>query len=361
MALNIPSSRLYNQRLSQTDLTDPAAVVSWLGAVQSQDFAGAKWALGLRTNGLIESDVDRAFAEGAILRTHVLRPTWHFVTPTDIRWMLALTAPRVRALMAYNDRQLGLDKTILKKSGAVIRKTLEGGKQLPRLELGSALQRNKINTDDLRLTQLVMHAELDALICSGARQGKQFTYALLEERVPPARMLDWEEAAAELARRYFRSHGPATLKDFAWWSGLGAADVRQGLEWIKPELAHEVLDGDSYWFVDSGLQAKSAAKAYLLPNYDEYTVGYTDRSAIFDPVHSDKLDARGSVLAQHVVLTAGRIVAAWKRTLKKNSVAIEVYLFTELKKREMHALIEAAERYATFMGLPFELTIEAAR
>ncbi len=147
-----------------------------LGAVQSQDFAGAKWAIGLRTNGLTEADVERAFTDGSILRTHVMRPTWHFVTPADIRWLLALTSPRVRALLAYNDRQLEIDKVTLKKSDDVLAKTLQGGKQLTRLELGEALQKNKINTDDLRLTHLVMHAELSGVICSGARQGKQFTY-----------------------------------------------------------------------------------------------------------------------------------------------------------------------------------------
>src|SRR6266545_102782 len=193
MTLDITSSRLHNQRLSQSNFQNPADVVNWLGAVQSQDFAGAKWAIGLRTNGLTEADVERAFADGSILRTHVMRPTWHFVTPTDIRWILALTAPRVSALLAYNDRQLELDKVTLKKSNDVLAKTLQGGKQLTRDELGSALQKGKINTDDLRLTHLVMHAELDGVVCSGARRSKQFTYALLEERVPPAKVLEHDE------------------------------------------------------------------------------------------------------------------------------------------------------------------------
>src|SRR6266545_1542507 len=248
MTLDITSYRLHNQRLSQTNLTNPAEVVNWLGAVQSQDFTGAKWAIGLRTSGLTEADVDRAFAEGSILRTHVMRPTWHFVTPADIRWMLALTAPRVRALLAYNDRQLEIDKVTLKKSDDVLAKTLGGGKQLTRLELGTALQKSKINTDDLRLTHLVMHAELSGVICSGARQGKQFTYALLEERVPPAKVLEHDEAVVELARRYFTSHGPAILKDFIWWSGLSSIDAKRGLEAIKPELEHEVINDETYWF-----------------------------------------------------------------------------------------------------------------
>lgn len=356
MSFDIPAYRLSNQHLLQSEFTNPVDVVSWMGAVQSQDFAGGKWAIGLRSKGLTESDVERAFAEGSILRTHLMRPTWHFVTPTDIRWMLALTAPRVRSLMAYNDRQWGLDRTIINKSNEALTKTLRGGKQLTRTELATALQKNKINTDDLRLTQLMIHAELDGVVCSGARQGKQFTYALLEERVPPARFLEHDEAVVELAKRYFTSHGPATLKDFVWWSGLSASDAKRGLETIKSEFENEAIDGETYWFVASAVSStKGSVRAYLLPNYDEYTVGYTDRSAIFDSVHSDKLDSRGSVLAQHVILTAGKIVASWKRTLQKKSVEIESKPFVTLRKSEMKAIIQAAERYANFLNLPFSL------
>jgi hypothetical protein len=356
MTLDIASYRLHNQHLYQSDFTNPAEVVSWFGAIQSQDFAGAKWAIGLRTNGLSEADVERAFTEGSILRTHVLRPTWHFVTPEDIRWMLALTAPRVRAQLAYNDRQLELSREIVNKSNKVLAKTLQGGKQLTRLELGSALQKHGINTDELRLTQLVIHAELDGIVCSGARLGKQFTYALLEERSPGGKALPREQSVVALARRYFTSHGPATVKDFIWWSGLSGADAKLGLEAIQSELQHELWNGHTYWFREPlSIVKRANPKAYFLPNYDEYTVGYTDRSAIFDDSHRSKLDTRGSVLAQHVVLTAGQIMASWKRNLKKNSVEIEVKPFLTLKKTQLKAVIQAAERYALFLGLSFSV------
>jgi len=359
MSLDIALYRLHNQRLSQTDFTKPAEVVSWMGAVQSQDFAGAKWAIGLRTNGLSEADVERAFAEGSILRTHILRPTWHFVTPKDILWMLELTAPRVRAQLAYMDRQLELDKDIFKKSNRVLINALQGGKQLTRADLGAALQKEKINTDELRLGHLMMHAELDGVICSGARLGKQFTYALLEEHTTEQKNLQREEAVVELTRRYFKSHGPATLKDFVWWSGLSAADARMGLEEIQSEFQQEVIEKAAYWFAKPlSKEINASNKAYFLPNYDEYTVGYADRSAIFDRSHVNKLDARGSVLAQHIVLTAGQIVASWKRTIKKNGIEIAVNPFRELKKSEMKAIIQAAERYALFLGLSFALTFE---
>ena len=359
MTLDIASYRLHNQHLSQADLHSPAEVVSWFGAVQSQDFAGAKWAIGLRTNGLSETDVERAFTDGSILRTHILRPTWHFVTPTDIRWMLALTAPRVRALLAYNDRRLELNRGIINKSNKVLTKILQGGNQLTRLELATTLQSQGINTDELRLAHLMIHAELDAVVCNGARRGKQFTYALLEERAPQNKTLEHQEAVVELARRYFRSHGPAALKDFVWWSGLSVADARLGIEAIKPEFDHEIRNAETYWFTGTySKDKKRGSKAYFLPNYDEYTVGYTDRSAIFDTSHINKLDARGSVLAQHVILTEGQIVSTWKRTLKKNTVEIEVRAFRELRKSEMKAVIQAAERYALFLDLPFSVTFE---
>jgi hypothetical protein len=359
MAIDLASYRLHNQHLSGTDFQSPVDVVHWLGAVQSQDFAGGKWAIGLRANGLTEADVEHAFTHGSILRTHVLRPTWHFVAPADICWMLALTAPRIRAHMAYNDRQIQLDNTTIKKSVTILTKSLQGGKQLTREELGSALRKNKINTDGLRLTHLMMHAELDAAITSGARRGKQFTYALLEERAAPAKMLEHKDAVVELAKRYFTGHGPATLKDFVWWSGLSTTDARPGLEAIQSELEREIMNGETYWFSRFLRDIKKAGtRAYFLPNYDEYTVGYTDRSAVFDKVHTPKLDARGSVLAQHVILTAGRIVASWKREIQKNSVMIETRPFITLKKSEMKAVIQAAERYAAFLGLPFSLTFQ---
>jgi len=355
MPLDLVTYRLYNQRLSHNKLDHPADVVTWLGAVHAQDFLGAKWALGLRTNGLSETDIDRAFADGSILRTHLLRPTWHFVTPADIRWILALTAPRVRAALAYMDRQLELDKTIFEKSNAVLTKTLRDGKQLSRVELGSALQKSGINTDELRLGHLMIHAELDGVICSGARRDKQYTYALLEERVPPASALEHEEALAELSKRYFTSHGPATLQDFVWWSGLSAADAKHGLEMIKSQLEHEDLDHETYWFTGLGKNEGADTKAYLLPNYDEFTVGYTDRSAIFDAAHSGKLDSRGSVLAQHSIVLEGQIVGTWKRTLKKDSVTVDATLFTALKKSQQPAITEAAEGYGIFLGLPVML------
>jgi hypothetical protein len=301
--------------------------------------------------------MDQALADGTIFRTHVLRPTWHFVAPEDIRWLLALTAPRVKAQDAYWYRRLELDDAVFKRSNAVLAKALRGGKQLTRPELASALGQAGIPADDLlRCIHLISHAELDGIICSGARRGKQFTYALLDERVPATKTLARDKALAELTRRYFTSHGPATEEDFMWWSSLTRADVRSGLEMVKYQLAHHVIDGKTYWFGTSTPPAKKSSQAaYLLPNYDEYVVGYTDRSAIFDSFHTEKLDDRHNPLFQHTIVINGQIAGTWKRTLKKDAVVIELNPFAPLTKADKRALARAAHWYGNFLDMPVAL------
>jgi Winged helix DNA-binding domain len=352
MALDIIRYRLHNQLLSQTKSTQPSQVVAWLGAVQSQDYAGGKWAIAQRTKGLTDTAIEQAFAKGEILRTHVMRPTWHFVTPEDIRWMLELTAPRVRAAMAYTYRQVGLDTPIFKKSNAVLTKALQGNKHLTRSELGHILQKDGVPADGLRLGLLMLRAELDKIICSGARRGKQHTYALLDERAPQAKRLERNESLAELTKRYFRSHGPATLQDFVWWSGLTMKDVRNGIDFVKSQLECETIDKQTYWFMPSSPQKKSSPNVHLLQNYDEYTVAYSDRKSIFDTAHMDKLDSRGNIIFQYAIVMDGLVVGTWKRTIKRDEVVINVVVFTTLTKDQNQAIVVAAQQYGNFLGLP---------
>ncbi len=328
--------------------------MQWLGAVQAQEYAGAKWGIAQRARGITDAALDQAFADGKILRTHVLRPTWHFVAPADIRWMLELTAPRVYALNAYYYRQLELDDAIFARSHALLAKALQGGKQLTRQELTHVLQGGGINTSGLRLPHLFMHAELDAVICSGALRGKQHTYALLSERAPQAKTLTHDESLAELARRYFASHGPATLKDYIWWSGLSAADANAGLELIKPQFVHEVVDGKEYWFSPSMPGTQDAVPASsLLSVYDEYIIAYTNRAAfLFDPLRTSTPGTRADPLAGNPVLMKGYIVGTWKRTIKKNTIIVEIHLSTPLHQAEIHARQDAVECYSRFTGMP---------
>lgn len=357
MSLDIPSYRLYNQKLTETQFTKPVEVVRWLGAVQAQDYAGAKWAIGLRTNGLTDPDVDRAFADGSILRTHLMRPTWHFVTPEDIRWILALTAPRVRALMAYMDRQVELDKVTFKKSNALLTRTLQGGTQMTRTELEKVFEKARIPARGQRMGQILMHAELDALVCSGPRRGKQFTYALLEERVPPTRTWTHEESLAELVQRYFRTRGPATLQDFAWWSGLTITDARRGMEMVKSHLVNATVHNQTYWFPEISLPPmKKSPTAYLLPNYDEYFIGFKDRSAIGEIARQVGIRKDDSALIAHILILDGQLIGGWRRTVEKDAVEVETSLITRLSRREEQAVRQAAERFGEFLGLPVIFT-----
>jgi hypothetical protein len=351
--LNIIANRLHSQLISRPVFETPAEVVQWLGAVQSQDYAAAKWAVGLRMKAGSDTALEQAFTEGSILRLHVMRPTWHFVTPADICWMLALTAPQVNAVAAYNYRRFGLDASVFKRSNSALFKALRDGKQLTRLELVSILKQRGIKTNNLGFLHILLHAELDGIICSGGRRGKQFTYALLDERAPHALPLKRDEALAELSRRYFTSHGPATAQDFAWWSGLTVSDAKSGIEMIKPRLLNEVVEGQAYWFAASAPPVKNASRsAWLLPNFDEYMVGYTDRSALIESQHAEKLEALGIYLLNPAIVINGKIVGTWKRTFRKNAVVIRLNLLASLNKTETRALDAAIERYAGFLDMP---------
>src|SRR5687768_13387649 len=225
------------------------------------------------------ASIERAFDAGRILRTHVLRPTWHFVTPADIRWMLELTAPHIQRAMAYQRRQVELDARVCNRAIGVIERALGDEEYLTRGELGARLARSRINATGTRLAHLAAYAELEGVICSGPRRGKQFTYALLATRAPAARRLARDEALAELTRRFFQSHAPATIRDFVWWSGLSTADAKRGLEMNKAR--HRVEDGLTYWTLGRANPShRSRASVHLLPVYDEYVVAYRDREAV---------------------------------------------------------------------------------
>lgn len=351
------AQRLTNQHISSPTFDTPEEVVQSLAVVQAQDYNAAKWALALRTKNCTDETIEAAITEGKILRTHILRPTWHFVLPADIHWMLELTAPRIAASFAGYYRRLELDAPLLKKTNAVIAKALRGGKQLTRPELNTALEREGIETKGfLRSISIIGQAELDGVICSGARRGKQFTYALLAERAPNPKKLKRDEALYELTRRYFSGHGPATLRDYTWWSGLSTADAKKGIALCAAHLTQETFAGETYWLMPDTPPAKiSPRAAFLLPNFDEYIVAYNQRSAILDAVERNKLDARGNVLFNHTIVMQGKVIGTWKRTLKKSSVALALNPFQPLTSTQISAVMAAAKRYGNFLGLDVEM------
>ena len=361
---DITRLRLRNERLMGPTFSQATEVVSWLGAVQSQDYAGAKWGLAQRCEGDVTSaQIDELFNAGKILRTHVMRPTWHFVAPEDLRWLLKLTAPRVRQVNSYMDRQLEIDAAVLRKGARAIEKALSGGGQMTREELADALKKARIIASGSRLAYIVMNAELDGLICSGPLKGKQFTYALLEERVPKAKTLSREDSLKELTRRFFTSHGPAQPQDFAWWSGLTMADVRAGLEMNDGVLAQETVDGGSFWFspsADDGAKAGRVVEpsVHLLPNYDEFVIAYRDGYDVLAPEVRENLKKREGALMVHIVIKDGRVVGGWRRTVGKREIVVEMDLLTTLSKKEQAALKRAVEKYARHMEMPVRIAAD---
>ena len=339
------SARLHNQKLSSTGFKRAADVVRWFGAVQAQDYHAAKWALALRMNKATNSAVQDAFDRGEILRTHLLRPTWHFIVPEDIRWLLKLTAPRIDLRCAAVYRTYELDPPLLKRSNRAITNALKNGKHLTRAELREVLRRAGINADDtIRFTYIMLRAELDGIVCSGARRGNQFTYALLEERVPLHPELTGDEALAELTRRYFASHGPATLADFVWWSGLSTNDARRGIALLDRDVETIQIGATVYWTTpDSAPKPSPSVDAHLLPAYDEYNVAYKDRQLVFDRDSVSKITNSGA-LAPTVIID-GRIVGTWKATKIENSLTINLTPSRSLRKQESLAVAKAAERF----------------
>ena len=349
---DIKHQRLHNQRLSSTNFRKPQDVVKWLGAVQAQDYYGVKWALALRLQSATDAGIEKAFNDGDIVRTHVMRPTWHLVAPSDLRWLLKLTAPRVNAISSHYYRKFELDNRLFKRTNKVLMNVLQGGKHLTRTELRTEIQRAGVDPgDSIRLGLVLLRAELDGIICSGPRQGSQFTYALLEERVPELKAVTHEEALAELAGRYFASRGPATLQDFVWWSGLTMTDAKSGVETVQSQLAKEVIDGKKHWASSSVPRSVPAGRvAYLLPAYDEYIIAYKDRRATLDATTRKIAIERNPVFSSSIVIN-GSVVGDWKRTFKQNTVIVTLNPFRSLRKAEMLAVTEAARRYGAFLAM----------
>jgi hypothetical protein len=354
--LDICGQRLANQHLTRQTVDKPSEIVRLLGAVQAQDYAGAKWGVAQRTRNATDAVIEKELDEGAILRTHVLRPTWHFVAAADIRWMLALTGPRVKRVLSSYDPKLGIDEEVIRKSQKVLTKALKGGKHLTRAELAQVMERAGIRTDGTqRLAHIVMHAEQDGLICSGPRRGKQFTYGLLEERAPRAEVLKGDEALCELAKRYFNTRGPATVDDFAWWSGLTKTNARRGIEAAGSDIEHEIVAGRGHWFPTPTRVRRKSPFAHLLPNYDEYFIGHKDRSAIGSVLRASGWDGDVSFLGGHILTINGQIVGGWARVQKGETNTVKLKLLVNLRDDERRAVAAEARRFSDFLGLPVEL------
>jgi len=343
----IAQYRLVSQQIATSEIQTAPEMVKWFGAVQGQEYAQTKWGLGLRLPHLKEADIENDLRKGRILRTHLLRPTWHFVADQDIRWMLMLTAPRVHAANAYMYRKLELESKLFLRCHKILLHALEGGKQLTRDALKQELKKIRITAEGFRLGYIMMHAELEGLLCSGPRQGNQSTYMLLEERVPPCKMITRDEALAELTRRYFSSRGPATAKDFSTWSGLTLTECKKGIEFVRAAFHVVEIENEKYLFSDSGGPGLKPEDAiHLLPIYDEYIMGYKSRQAIFLSFRSSK--PKPALPFDSTIILSGQVAGTWRRTIKPKSIELEYDLFTSLNKNQKGLLEKAIVRFKKF-------------
>lgn len=346
----LPARRLAAQQLRGPRFDTPAALVGWLVAMQAQEPAAARWAVGLRLRGRVgEGEVEAALAAGAVLRTHALRGTWHLVTPPDLRDLLALSAPRVHPRLAARHRQLGLDPATRHRALDLVARALEGGHRT-RAELRASLEAGGVGTGEQRLSHLLLLAELEALACSGAPRGGQPTWAAFEARVPARRgAFDREAALAGLALRYVRGRGPAGAGDLAWWAGAGVVEARRALEACRGPLQAEEVDGRTLWS-DPAAPAARAAGVDLLPAFDEYLVAYRDRDAVLAPRHARRVNAGGGLL-DPIVVHGGQVVGTWRRELTAREVRVAVAPFEAPGAALRAGVASAARRYGAFLGL----------
>jgi hypothetical protein len=353
--LDIIGQRRQNQALARPWTGDPAEVVAWFGAVQAQDYLGALWAVGLRTLDAVESDVELAIAERRIVRTWPMRGTLHFIASEDVHWMLDLLAPRIiQRHAARLEREFELDSAALTRSRKIIVKALAGREPRTRVELYETLNDNGISPAGQRGVHILGRLAQEGLICGGPRSGKQPTFVLLDEWLPEMRGLLREDALAELALRYVTSHGPATVRDLSWWSGLNLAESREAIGLVERRLEGETIRGERYWFVHAERRTRRTpvATAHLLPPFDEYLVGYHDRSAVLQSEFSGRLKA----LLSPVVAMNGRIVGTWGRMLRKGRAEITVAPFGRWPSGAREAILHASRQYGEYLGVPVELT-----
>lgn len=343
--------RLMSQGVARPNFAAPEDVVAWMGAMQAQDYHQCVWALGARSPSSTLVGVEQAIADGKILRTWPMRGTIHLVPPEDAKWMVQLSADRMIAKDKRRLEQLELDNTILGRSKALIYDMLAGQGPRTRSDILATLEAAGIRTDGARGYHILWHMAHGAVICLGPLAGKEQTFVLLDEWVPRSRELTREEALVELAKRYFISHGPATVQDFAWWAGLTLTEARQGLSGASKALVKERIDGTDYWLSPHSPDEKDAFGVYILPGFDEFFLGYTDRSAVLEAQHAAKVCPGGNGVFYPMIVVDGQIVGTWKRAIKKQTVTITREAFDGLTTAQVEAFEQAAQCYAAFLGL----------
>jgi hypothetical protein len=321
--------RLFNQRVSVQKEKTPSSLLKYFGAMQAQDYPMAKWAVGARLPAGEEKSVQSAVSSGKIIRTHVLRPTWHFVPSEDLLWMLGLTASRLHASSKARLRQLSLTPAIIKKSNRLLVHLLKG-RNVTREEIIDAYAGEKIRTSEYRGGHLLFEAELEGLICSGHSDDGTHTYALVSDRIRKHTTLSKEGALKKLAKLYFQSHGPASIADFTWWSGLSPAHAREAVDLNGKTLIRVNHDGQALFVFDLSQKTPELKDSvYLLPAYDEYTIAYKDRGATIDKRFLKNTISTNGIFYP-LLLIEGKIAGLWKKQVVKDTIVFTIRQFSPI-------------------------------
>ncbi|HEU4808798.1 MAG TPA: winged helix DNA-binding domain-containing protein [Homoserinimonas sp.] len=345
--------RLQSQLVSPTrpEFTSPVDVVRWMTAIQAQDFLGAKWAVGLRLPGSTDDEIVAALADRSIVRSWPMRGTLHFVTAEDLHWMLELTRERMIKRSASNFAGEGLTTAVLERVGDGAGAALAGGRTLTRDALYEVLAECGVSTVGQARYHALWYLCQIGLLCMGPPQGKSQTFVLLDEWVPRPRRLERDEALGEFALRYFRSHGPATDRDFSWWSSLTLTEARVGLAGARQQLESLTVDAIDYYFSPGLPEEPEASATRLLPGFDEYLLGYTDRSVALTEEHAPLVFPGKNGMFLPTIVVDGAVAGVWKRTSTSKKVTFDLQPFTPLTAREASSVHAAAEEYAKFVGL----------
>jgi len=348
----ISIQRLHNQQINHSKLKRPEQVLSWLGAIQGQDYTGAKWSIGLRLPNATDIDIEHAFANKKILRTWLMRGTLHIVSAEDIEWMRALVAPKIIKGNARRYKELELDEPTLFKSSDFIVKVLQDKKTVNRSELLAALEKNGISTKGQRAAYMLQRASYDGLVCQINSVRSSANYILMEKSVTGGINLDRHEAVAELTKRYFRSRGPATIQDFVWWSGLTVAEAKAGLEVNKSLFCQEIIEGQTYWLPNESQTLKSGNHStFFLPGFDEFLLAYKVRSASLDPKYSNNWCPGNNGMFFPFIVVDGQVTGIWKRAFKKNAVIIEITSFDIHKQMDVNSINTAIKKFCRFIDM----------
>ncbi len=346
--------RLAAQRVGEHDFSTPVDVVRWMLALQAQDLPGVKWSVGLRQAAASVASVDAALDAGEVTRSWPLRGTLHLVASEDLRWLLALTTPRTITATARRRAALGLTTSELERARQIVGAALSGGRGHTRRTLLATLEAAGLSTAGQRGYHLLWYLAQTGTLVMGPTQGAQQSFVLLDEWVPhPDRHLERDEALGELALRYFRSHGPATERDLARWSGLTLMEVRRGLAVCGARLATREIDGVSYHLAPETLASTARViRVHLLPGFDEYLLGYGDRSAALAPEHSALVVPGSNGMFKPTIVAGGLVVGTWKAARSAREVVVHPSPFERLPAAVERELEQAVQVYGAFLGRP---------